>query len=136
VRLPDVHDKATRSRNMAAIRAKNTKPELLVRQALHGAGLRFRLHRNDLPGKPDIVLPKHQTVIFVHGCFWHGHACEKFRWPKDNADFWRDKINRNIQRDVKAQAELAKAGWRCIVLWDCELKQGDTMKRLIGELGA
>lgn len=120
--MADVHDKATRSRNMAAIRGKNTKPELLVRSALHRAGFRFRLH-SDLPGKPDIVLPKYKAVIFVHGCFWHRHDCPAFKQPGgENAAFWRAKLDRNVERDLEVAAQLDALGWRQLIIWECALR--------------
>lgn len=118
----DVHDKATRSRNMAAIRGRNTKPELLVRKLLHAHGLRFRLHNKALPGKPDLSFPKHCAVVFVNGCFWHGHDCAMFRWPKSRSQFWRDKIGRNVERDARNLRRLQRAGWRVAVVWECALK--------------
>jgi DNA mismatch endonuclease, patch repair protein len=119
--LADVVDPATRSRMMSGIRGKNTKPELLIRKALHARGFRYRLHC-DLPGKPDICLPKHRAVIFVHGCFWHGHGCHLFKWPKTRPEFWRAKIQRNQEVDATARAALAAAGWRVGVVWECSLK--------------
>lgn len=111
-----------RSRMMAGIRGKNTKPELAIRSALHRRGFRFRLRRRDLPGKPDLVLPKYSAVIFVHGCFWHGHDCHLFRWPKTREDFWRDKISSNIARDRWQRSALLKTGWRVATIWECALK--------------
>jgi len=113
---------ATRSRMMAAVKGKNTKPELIVRSALHRRGFRFRLHRKDLPGKPDLVFTGRSAVIFVHGCFWHGHDCHLFRWPKSREDFWRDKIAKNIERDRRQYHTLAETGWRIGVVWECALK--------------
>lgn len=110
---------------MAAIRGRDTKPELIVRRALHAAGLRFRLHRKDLPGRPDIVLPKYRTVIFVHGCFWHHHNCKYFVWPKTRAEFWRQKILTNQKRDRIVQRSLASAGWRVVVVWECRCSGED-----------
>jgi DNA mismatch endonuclease, patch repair protein len=98
--MADIVPKAKRSEMMAGIRGKNTRPEMLVRRALHAHGYRFRLHRKDLPGKPDIVLPKYRAVIFVHGCFWHGHDCHLFKWPKTREDFWIQKIKNNQERDI------------------------------------
>jgi DNA mismatch endonuclease (patch repair protein) len=118
--LADVVDKATRSRMMSGIRGKDTTPEKAVRSALHKAGFRFRLHVRDLPGKPDIVLPKYRTAIFVHGCFWHGHECRNFKWPKTRADWWRKKIEANKARDRKARTALRKLGWNVRVVWECE----------------
>jgi DNA mismatch endonuclease (patch repair protein) len=107
---------------MAQIKSKNTTPELNVRRAAHGLGLRFRLHSNDLPGKPDLVFRRWKTALFVHGCFWHQHHCKRARQPKTNIDYWTMKLERNAQRD-KANAELLrKSGWRCAVIWECEAK--------------
>jgi DNA mismatch endonuclease (patch repair protein) len=121
--VTDVHSPEQRSRNMAAIRSANTKPEVRVRSALHALGYRFRLHRKDLPGKPDIVLPKFRTALFVHGCFWHCHSCKYGSVvPATRADFWAAKRGGNVARDrVKAQA-LRKLGWRVITLWECEVR--------------
>lgn len=107
---------------MSGIRGKNTKPELVVRKALYSQGFRYRLHVKDLPGKPDIVLPKYRTVIFVHGCFWHGHNCHLFRLPSSNRDFWRAKIKQNQENDRKAVRALRKDGWRVIAVWECALR--------------
>ncbi|WP_297510996.1 very short patch repair endonuclease [uncultured Caulobacter sp.] len=110
-----------RRRNMSAIRGKDTKPEMIVRRALHAAGLRYRLHGN-LPGKPDLVFPGRRAVIFVHGCFWHGHDCPMFKLPATRQDFWREKIERNQARDVRDQATLLSAGWRVLTVWECALR--------------
>lgn len=107
---------------MSGIRGKNTKPELAVRKALFAQGFRYRLHVKNLPGKPDIVLPKYRTVIFVHGCFWHGHNCRLFRIPSSNRAFWRAKIRRNQENDRKAVGALRKGGWRVISVWECGLR--------------
>ena len=121
--MSDVHSPATRSYNMSQIKGKNTKPEMLVRQYLHACGLRYRLHTKDLPGKPDIVLPKYKTVVFVHGCFWHQHkGCRYFVVPKTRTEFWMNKIGRNVANDERQQAELTAAGWRVLTVWECELK--------------
>jgi DNA mismatch endonuclease (patch repair protein) len=121
--MADVHDKKTRSYNMSRIRSKDTKPEMIVRKYLHSKGFRFRLHRKDLPGRPDIVFPKYKTVVFIHGCFWHGHQnCTYFKIPKTNADWWLQKINRNIENDKKAKQHLKKEGWNVIDIWECDLK--------------
>ena len=112
-----------RSKTMRAVRSKNTKPELKVRSLVHAMGYRFRLHRKDLPGSPDLVFAGRRAVIFVHGCFWHGHTCKRgARQPKDNAEYWQTKIARNRDRDVRVEGELKAAGWRCLVLWECELR--------------
>jgi len=113
---------ATRSRMMAGIKGKNTRPELIIRSALHRRGFRFRLHRKDLPGKPDLVFAGRGAVIFVHGCFWHGHDCHLFRWPKSREEFWRDKIGRNIERDRRQYQALTEAGWRIGTVQECALK--------------
>ena len=120
--MADVVDPATRSRMMSGIRGKNTKPELLIRKALHARGFRYRIHCKDLPGNPDLCLPKHRAVIFVHGCFWHGHGCHLFRWPKTRPEFWREKIGRNQTVDAASEQALAEAGWRQAVIWECALK--------------
>jgi DNA mismatch endonuclease (patch repair protein) len=119
----DVFTKKHRSEIMAKITDKDTKPELVVRKLLHRMGLRFRLHVKELPGKPDIVLPKWKTVIFVHGCFWHGHDCKRGsakRRPKSNAAYWNPKIDGNVERDAKRAMALSNLGWRCAAVWDCE----------------
>lgn len=120
--MVDVHDIAARSKNMRAIRAKNTKPELIVRSCLHSAGFRFRLHRKDLPGKPDVVLPRHRVAILVHGCFWHGHACPLFKLPGTRTDFWLQKIRSNRHRDIRDTTLLVNQGWRVLTVWECALK--------------
>lgn len=120
--MVDVHDNAVRSRNMRAIRSKNTKPEIQIRQYLHAAGFRFRLHRKDLPGHPDIVLPKYRAVILVHGCFWHGHDCHLFKVPSSRKDFWLEKIGANRLRDVRTVEKLSEMGWRVLTIWECALK--------------
>ena len=107
---------------MSAIRSKNTKPELLIRQIVHAAGFRFRLHRKDLPGKPDIVLSKYRAVILVHGCFWHGHGCHMFKVPASRTEFWLEKICSNRKRDLRDVKELVDAGWRVLTIWECAIK--------------
>ncbi|WP_272700876.1 very short patch repair endonuclease [Desulfovibrio sp. Fe33] len=112
-----------RSQLMAKIKSKNTKPELVVRSLLHRMGFRFRLHRRDLPGTPDIVLPKYKTVIMVNGCFWHGHAnCPKAKRPSSNTDFWYKKLDDNIARDRENVLKLEELGWRVMVIWECQVK--------------
>ncbi len=121
--MADVMTPEQRSRNMAAIKGKDTKPEMIVRKYLFSRGLRFRVQVRKLPGTPDIVLPKYKTVIFVNGCFWHGHkGCKYFRLPKSNVDFWQTKITRNIERDAETEAELATMGWKVVRIWECEIK--------------
>lgn len=121
-----------RSRNMAAIRSQDTKIEMHVRRALHGAGFRFRLHRRDLPGKPDIILSRFRTVVFVHGCFWHGHICKEARRPKSNLGYWLPKIERNMARDIVVKAKARRLGWRVFVCRECTI-EGDT-RRLLAKL--
>ena len=107
---------------MSRIRGKNTKPELVLRKALHAAGFRYRLHDRKLPGRPDIVLPRYRAVIMVHGCFWHGHDCALFRLPEERRDFWAGKIGRNRQRDATVRLELLAAGWRVCTVWECAMR--------------
>lgn len=130
----DSHTPQQRHRNMAAIHSKDTKPEMLVRKYLWSRGFRYRINNPRLPGKPDIVLRKYRTCIFVNGCFWHGHeGCKYYVVPKTNTTFWLDKINRNRQRDKEQQQKLAKMGWHSITIWECELKpkaQGKTLEAL------
>ena len=111
-----------RSRNMAAVRTKNTAPELLVRSELHRLGLRFRLHQAGLPGSPDIVLKKHGVAVFVHGCFWHSHSCPRGKIPESRPEFWLPKLQRNSTRDKARAAELRELGWRILVVWECETR--------------
>lgn len=120
--MADVVDKATRSRMMAGIRGKNTKPELIVRRGVFSKGFRFRLHVRNLPGHPDLVFPRHKAVIFVNGCFWHGHDCRFFRVPKTNAGFWKAKIRGNRKRDTRHVIKLLSDGWRVMTVWECALR--------------
>lgn len=109
---------------MSRIRNRNTGPEMKLRRALHAMGLRFRLHRPDLPGRPDIVLPRHRLAVFVHGCFWHRHTdCKYCTKPASNAEFWEQKFSRNIERDLESSEKLVAAGWRVYVAWECEIKR-------------
>ena len=120
---------ASRSKNMSAIKSKNTKPEVEVRKLLHSMGFRFRLHKKDLPGSPDIVLPKYKTVIFVHGCFWHRHQnCKYASNPKTRVDFWNKKFKDNIERDIKNQEKLKSFGWKSKIIWECETKNIDKLR--------
>lgn len=123
--MADVVDKATRSRMMSGIRGKNTGPELMVRKYLHSKGFRFRLYAKELPGKPDLVFPKYKAVVFVHGCFWHGHECPLFKWPQTRAKFWKDKIVRNRAKDKRAATSLMTGGWRVCVVWECALRKNN-----------
>ncbi|MCI8209408.1 very short patch repair endonuclease [Pseudomonas sp. S25] len=129
----DVVDRATRSRMMSGIRGKDTKPELIVRSFLHAQGYRFRLHRKDLPGKPDIVLPRLKVCIFVHGCFWHRHVgCRYAVMPKSRVDFWTEKLEANVDRDRKTLENLDRCGWNVFIVWECELKKPEvTLPRLL-----
>ena len=120
--MVDVHNKTTRSRNMAAIKAQNTKPELWLRKHLHAAGFRYRINAKELPGKPDLVFPKYKAVIFVHGCFWHAHGCHLFKWPSTRTEFWKDKLNSNKHRDKLQIASLEEKGWRVLIVWECAIK--------------
>ena len=114
---------------MAAIKSKNTKPEIAVRKLLHSMGYRFRLHRKDLPGSPDIVLPKYKTVIFVHGCFWHRHEnCKYASTPKTRKEFWESKFKANLKRDEEIQQKIKKIDWRSIIIWECETKNIEILK--------
>ena len=117
-----------RSWNMSRIHSKNTKPEKIVRSMLFSMGFRFRINRKDLPGKPDIVLPRYKTVIFVHGCFWHRHDCKSATMPKSNTDFWEKKFSANVERDQRVKSELAFLGWKVITVWECELKDLEILK--------
>lgn len=120
-----------RSRIMAAIHSKDTKPELTVRKYLFACGFRYRVNHPRLPGHPDIVLRKYRTVVFVNGCFWHGHDCGAYRPPKTNEEFWRRKIERNQERDREEQRQLARMGWHCITVWECELKPAAVRERTL-----
>lgn len=128
--MPDILSPSIRSQLMSKVKSRNTKIERQVRTTLHGLGYRFRLHRNDLPGNPDIVLPKYKTAIFVHGCFWHQHPnCNKARRPSTNIQFWNNKLDANIQRDKINIYELEARDWKVFVLWECELKNKKYLER-------
>jgi len=130
--MADVHEPETRSYNMSQISGKDTKPEMIVRKFLHANGFRYRLHVKDLPGKPDLVLPKYNSVIFVHGCFWHVHEeCDYFKLPQTNTEFWEKKLYRNKKRDENHIQKLREMGWNVIVVWECELKPGKSENSLI-----
>jgi len=135
----DVHDPETRSYNMSRIKGKDTKPELLVRKFLFAQGFRYRINVKDLPGKPDIVLPKYKTVVFVNGCFWHGHkGCRYFVLPKTRTEWWLQKIKETQRRDKEKEIQLNVAGWKVITVWECELKpekRGETLNSLVSEVG-
>lgn len=125
----DVFTKEKRSQIMSKIKGKDTKPEIVVRSLLHQMGYRFRLHRRDLPGNPDIVLPKHKKVIFVHGCFWHGHKdCPRAKRPSTNKKFWNEKLSRSIKRDTFNQKKLKEMGWLTLIIWQCEMKESKNLQ--------
>lgn len=125
--MADVHSTETRSYNMSRIRSKDTKPEMLVRRFLHKNGFRYRLHVKDLPGKPDIVLPKYKTVIFIHGCFWHGHeGCKYYVVPKTRTEWWVEKIEKNKAKDLESEKKLVAVGWKVINIWECTIKNDAT----------
>jgi len=136
--MADKMTPAQRHRCMASIKGKDTKPEMLVRRYLHSHGFRYSLHSKRLPGKPDIVLRKYHSVVFVHGCFWHGHpGCPDFRPPKSNKPFWEEKVRRNKERDAAEIGALEALGWNVIIVWECELKKGrldESMDRLVNNL--
>jgi len=125
----DVFSRDKRSQIMSRVSGKNTKPELIVRSMLHSMGYRFRLHRNDLPGKPDITLPKHKKIIFVHGCFWHGHKdCKRAKQPATNKNFWHEKLAKNVERDLLNMKYIIALGWDILVIWTCEVKDMNQLK--------
>jgi DNA mismatch endonuclease (patch repair protein) len=136
--MADVHTPEQRSFNMSRVRSKDTKPEMIVRRFLHSHGFRYKLHDKKLPGKPDLVLPKYKTVIFVHGCFYHGHeGCRYFVVPKTRTDWWLDKINSNRRRDAANNTKLIEADWRILTVFECELKPAlkeQTLQKLLGQL--
>jgi len=127
------HSKEVRSYNMSRIRSTNSKPEEIVRKYLFSHGFRYRKNDKRYPGKPDIVLPKYKTIIFVHGCFWHKHDCGRFVWPASNEDYWHNKILRNVDRDKQTQQALQDGGWRVFTVWECELKK-DVREQTLHEL--
>ena len=128
--MADTKTPAERSENMSRIRSTNTKPEVIVRKYLFSHGFRYRKNDKRYPGKPDIVLPKYRTIIFVNGCFWHMHGCSRSRLPRSNQEYWKPKIERNIQRDAENQQKLEADGWKVIVVWECELKKRIAEERL------
>jgi DNA mismatch endonuclease, patch repair protein len=129
----DIVSPAKRSQMMSGIRGKNTRPELVVRSVAHRLGLRFRLHRRELPGRPDLVFPKHQTVVFVQGCFWHRHSCGLAAVPKTRTEFWLDKFAANVKRDRLCKAELEDLGWKVLEIWECETRDPETVERRLRE---
>lgn len=136
--MTDVFTKKKRSEIMRGIQSKDTQPELVIRKALHALGYRYVLHDKRLPGKPDIVLSKHKTVIQVRGCFWHQHGCKKSTVPKSNIEYWKNKLQKNRNRDKKNDKALSKLGWKVIIVWECETKGSEklekTVNRVIKEL--
>lgn len=136
--MADVHDEKTRSYNMSRIKGSNTKPESIVRKYLFSHGYRYRKNDKRYPGTPDVVLPKYKTVVFVNGCFWHKHdGCRYFVWPQNNAEFWKEKIESNVARDQRDYRLLREAGWRVIVIWECELRKNlvdQTLQKLDGSI--
>lgn len=136
--MADLYSESKRSEIMSKISGKETKPEILVRKFLFGQGLRFRKNMDTLPGKPDIILPKFKTVIFVHGCFWHGHTCKAGKLPETRKEFWTKKISDNIERDKKNISELSELGWKVIIVWQCDLKNKEKrdsrLQKLIREI--
>ena len=136
--MADVHSPAQRSYNMSRIECKNTSPEKIARSFLFRHGFRFKINSLKLPGKPDIVLPKHKTVVLIHGCFWHGHeGCRYYVEPKSNTLFWRNKISGNKERDKRNEQKLREDGWKVLVVWECELKPNKreiTLKKLVAEI--
>lgn len=129
--------KAVRSRIMRAIRGKNTRPELVVRKFLFECGFRYRVNVGNMPGKPDVVLKRYRAVVFVNGCFWHGHeGCAAGRLPKSNVEFWTEKIRRNRERDARVREELEAAGWRVFTVWECDLRNNERRMRVLGQLAA
>jgi DNA mismatch endonuclease (patch repair protein) len=127
---------------MSGIRSENTKPEMLVRKALHKIGFRYRLHDSRIPGKPDLVFPKYHAVLFVNGCFWHGHDCPLFRMPETRNEFWKDKIRKNLERDTVVRKRLEDLGWRLGIVWECSLKgkkrigTEEIVRRIVAWLGS
>lgn len=132
--MSDIFSFQKRSDIMSKIGGKNTKPEILVRKFLFSKGFRYRINVKTLPGKPDIVLPKYKTIIFVNGCFWHGHNCKKGKLPSSNTDFWKEKISNNKSRDAKNSDLLVKLGWKVIIIWQCEISKIDNRLKILNKL--
>ncbi len=132
--MPDSVDARTRSEIMRKVRSIDTGPEVRVRRALHSAGFRFRLHRRDLPGRPDLVFPRYRIAVFVHGCFWHWHGCKRSRMPATNREYWESKIARNVERDHQTRIQLDALEWDVQIIWECELQQGvDAIMKQLNE---
>ncbi|MQX26760.1 DNA mismatch endonuclease Vsr [Alistipes sp. dk3620] len=132
--MSDIYPKSKRSDIMSKITGKETVPEILVRKFLFSKGLRFRKNVKGLPGKPDIVLPKYKTAVFIHGCFWHGHSCKRGALPKTNYEFWQEKIGKNIERDVRHISELQVSGWNVIIVWQCEIQNKEDRNTRLNKL--
>ena len=132
--MSDIFSQTKRSDIMSKISSKDTKPEILVRKSLFSKGFRYRINVKTLPGKPDIVLPKYKTIIFVNGCFWHGHNCKKGKLPSSNTDFWKEKISNNKSRDAKNSDLLVKLGWKVIIIWQCEISKIDNRTKILNKL--
>ena len=132
--MSDIFSQTKRSDIMSKISSKDTKPESLVRKFLFSKGFRYRINVKTLPGKPDIVLPKYKTIIFVNGCFWHGHNCKKGKLPSSNTDFWKEKISNNKSRDAKNSDLLVKLGWKVIIIWQCEISKIDNRTKILNKL--
>lgn len=130
--MTDVFDKDKRSAIMSRVKGVDTKPEMIVRAMVHLMGYRYRLHRKDLPGKPDLVLPRHHKAVFVHGCFWHGHEhCSRSKRPTTHTEFWDSKLDGNMQRDIRFQRELTRMGWDILVVWECETRKPELLKQTL-----
>ncbi|MEO5229866.1 DNA mismatch endonuclease Vsr [Bacteroides ovatus] len=132
--MSDIFSQTKRSDIMSKISSKDTKPEILVRKFLFSKGFRYRINVKTLPGKPDIVLPKYKTIIFVNGCFWHGHNCKKGKLPSSNTDFWKEKISNNKSRDAKNSDLLVNLGWKVIIIWQCEISKIDNRTKILNKL--
>lgn len=133
--MTDIVDKQTRSRMMAGIKGKDTKPELVLRRALHAGGFRYRLHSKNVPGRPDLVFPKHHAIVFVHGCFWHRHeGCRYTTTPSTRPEFWQAKFDANVIRDAAIRDQLREAGWRVATVWECSLRKTDQLVATVGLL--
>lgn len=139
--MVDIVDGATRSRMMAGIKGKNTKPEIFLRKALYKMGFRYRLNGQGLPGKPDLVFPSRKAVVFVNGCFWHKHECRLFKWPSNNFEFWETKLKNNEARDLMVKSQLEQLGWTVLTIWECELRESSyrlpnaAIDNLVAKLG-
>jgi len=132
--MADIVTKSERSKIMSRIRSKNTKPEMKIRKALHKLGFRYRIHNHNLPGKPDIVLKKYRTIIQVKGCFWHGHSCRDGHIPKSRQEYWKPKLKKNKDRDLKNEKKLKELGWNLIVLWECNCRTDDMIKKEVSRI--